>query len=164
MTVRVRLATVDDLDEIYELIAVYAQEGTLLPRSRESLRQSLSSLAVAVVEDRVAGVVALHRLEEKVAEVRSLAVRDTYQGRGIGQALVTFAVEMAESLGFHKVICFTRQTQFFARCGFQVISRETVPVKYFIDCVSCPKLLRCDETAMERTLVSAAWLPRTSAV
>lgn len=149
---QVRLATMADLDDVAELIAAYAEEGSLLPRSRESLRQSLGVLAVAVDGSQVVGAVALHQLEPAVGEVRSLAVRTGQRGRGVGQTLVNFAVEMAVLRGLAKVICFTRQVGFFERCGFQVVARETVPGKYFIDCISCPKLTRCDETAMERVL------------
>ncbi len=151
-----RLATQTDVPIIHALIQDYVKDGTLLPRTMESLYRSLPSLVVAVTDNQLAGVVALHRLEERVAEVRTLTVAKGYQGQGIGQSLVQYAINIAETAGYHKVISFTTQTEFFARCGFSIIARDKVPTKYFLDCIHCSKLFRCDETAMERVLVASA--------
>lgn len=153
--VQVRLATVNDMDAIVELVEEFSRAGALLPRSRDSLMHSLGSLVVAYDDGDLIGVAALHKLEHSVGEVRSLAVRDGYQGRGVGQALVRFTVNLAQQAGLAKVICFTRQVSFFERCGFVTVARETIPGKYFIDCVNCPKLSHCDETAMERVLTKS---------
>ncbi|MCL4352411.1 MAG: GNAT family N-acetyltransferase [Firmicutes bacterium] len=152
----VRLATESDVPVIHNLIQEYVNDGTLLPRTVESLYRSLPSLLVADVEGQLAGVVALHRLDHNVAEVRTLTVAKGYQGQGIGQLLVQYAINLAEERGYHKVISFTTQIEFFSRCGFAPIARDSVPTKYYLDCVHCSKLFRCDETAMERILVSSA--------
>ena len=151
----VRLATEPDVPVIHNMIQEYVDDGTLLPRTRESLYRSLPSLVVADAEGELAGVVALHRLETHVAEIRTLTVAKGYQGKGIGQLLVQFALKLAEDTGYHKVISFTTQIEFFSRCGFSVIARDTVPTKYSLDCIHCSKLFRCDETAMERILVES---------
>lgn len=147
-----RHATASDIEAVYAMIASYAEAGALLARSRDSLRKSLPDLVVADEAGEVIGVAALHLLESGVGEVRSLAVADRHQKRGIGQALVLKTVAMAEERGLRKVICFTRQVAFFERCGFYTVQRETLPVKYLVDCIHCPFLDHCDETAMERVL------------
>jgi amino-acid N-acetyltransferase len=151
--VLIRPARFEDIENIYPLVMYYANQGALLPRSRESLAAHLSQLAVACDNETLAGVVALHRLESHVSEVRSLAVAPRFHKQGIGHKLVAYAVSQAELLGYHKVIAFTRQISFFERCGFQPVARETVPAKYFRDCIGCPMLAHCDEIAMERVLL-----------
>ncbi|WP_053958770.1 GNAT family N-acetyltransferase [Sulfobacillus thermosulfidooxidans] len=148
----IRAARPEDLEDIYRLVTYYANQGALLPRTRESLTAHLPHLTVAYQNNQLAGVVALHRLEPTVSEVRSLAVDPAFHKQGIGQKLVLYAVHQAEEEGYHKVIAFTRQVIFFEHCGFHAVPRESVPGKYFIDCVGCPMLTHCDEIAMERVL------------
>ncbi len=149
----VRAARLEDLKDIHQLIMYYANQGALLPRTRESLAAHLPQLAVVYQGSTLAGVVALHRLEPSVSEVRSLAVDPAFQKQGIGEKLVRFAVKLAQEQGYHKVIAFTRQVGFFEHCGFYPVAHKSVPAKYFIDCVGCPMLAHCDETAMERVLL-----------
>ena len=149
----IRPARFDDIEDIHSLLTYYANQGALLPRSRESLTAHLSQLAVAYAGGIIGGVAALHRLDSQVGEVRSLAVAPHLHKKGIGQKLVLYAVSQAELLGYQKVIAFTRQVSFFERCGFQPVARETVPAKYFLDCAGCPMLTHCDEIAMERALL-----------
>lgn len=158
----VRLATESDVPVIHNMIQEYVNDGTLLPRTVESLYRSLPSLVVADAEGELTGVVALHRLDNNVAEVRTLTVAKGYQGQGIGQLLVQYAINLAEDTGYHKVISFTTQIEFFSRCGFAVVARNSVPTKYYLDCVHCSKLFRCDETAMERVLVESPRISRTA--
>ncbi len=149
----IRPARFEDIEDIHQLVMYYANQGALLPRSRESLVEHLSQLSVAYDKGTIAGVVALHRLESHVGEVRSLAVLPHFHKQGVGQKLVTYAVSQAELLGYHKAIAFTRQVRFFERCGFQPVARETIPAKYFRDCMGCPMLTHCDEIAVERVLL-----------
>lgn len=153
---QIRLARESDVDGALELIAQWAKQDQLLPRTRASLAALLGSLIVAVDAERVVGVVALQALEPLVSEVRSLAVMPGWQGGGIGRALVGYALGLAEDRGLSKVICFTRQVDFFLRCGFS-ITETKLPAKYYLDCIGCPKLAHCDETAME-------WVPVANTV
>ncbi len=152
--VLIRPAHISDLDNIHRLVAYYALQGALLPRTRESLMDYLPRLGVAMDGENVAGIVALHQLEPLIGEVRTLAVDPGYHKKGIGQLLVQYAVAQAEAAGLQKLVSFTRQVEFFTRCGFAVIARESVPIKYFTDCQGCPMLAHCDETAMARNLVA----------
>ncbi len=148
----IRAARFSDLDNIGALVDYYAEQGALLPRSRESLLAYLPFLGVACEGPELAGIVALHQLEPTVGEVRSLAVAPAFHKQGIGEKLVQYAVNQAQTAGFAKVISFTRQVAFFEHCGFQTVSRDSVPAKYFTDCVGCPMLSHCDEVAMEKAL------------
>ena len=69
-------------------------------------------LFLAFADERLAGCIALRKLEEDVCEMKRLFVRDDYRGRKIGYAkmrLDTFppkmskAVGLYESYGFHEI-------------------------------------------------------------
>ncbi len=85
-----------------------------------------------------------------LAEIRSIAVRPSTQGLGAGRLLVDALFEEAD---LHRVICvclFTRIPKFFEHLGFKIAERAKLPDKIYKDCMSCPRLLACDEIAMYR--------------
>jgi amino-acid N-acetyltransferase len=46
----------------------------------------------------------------------------------------------------------TYEQRFFEKLGFEVVPKESLPLKVWSDCVRCPKRDGCDEIAMLRTL------------
>lgn len=46
----------------------------------------------------------------------------------------------------------TYEQRFFARLGFEVVEKESLPLKVWTDCIKCPKNENCDEIAMVRVL------------
>ena len=46
----------------------------------------------------------------------------------------------------------TYEQRFFEKLGFEVVPKESLPLKVWSDCVRCPKRDGCDETAMVLTL------------
>jgi amino-acid N-acetyltransferase len=87
-----------------------------------------------------------------LAEIKSLAVDEEYQNKGIGKALVEKAVEQAKNLGVQKVFALTLVPKFFEKYGFSVVDKKTLPMKVWSDCAKCTKQENCDETAVERNL------------
>ena len=47
-----------------------------------------------------------------------------------------------------RVFALTYQVRFFERLGFRVVSMDLLPEKVWRDCVNCPFLDNCNETAM----------------
>ena len=87
-----------------------------------------------------------------LAEVRSLAVDDEYRGRGIGRRLVEWCVDEAGRLQIRRLMSLTYEQAFFEKLGFEVVPKESLPLKVWSDCVRCPKRDGCDEIAMVRVL------------
>jgi amino-acid N-acetyltransferase len=85
---------------------------------------------------------------EDQAEIRSLAVAQAYQGRGLGRVLVATLLDEARTLGLPGVFALTYQQGFFERMGFRVVAHESLPHKIWSDCLNCPKYPHCDEIAM----------------
>ena len=131
-------------------------QGVLLPRPVSELYQCVREFVVAEREGKVVGCAALRVLWDDVAEVRTLAVRPDHHGRGLGGVLVQALIADARSLGLPRVIALTREVPFFERCGFVVVSRESLPRKVWTDCVRCPKRHACDEVAVALDLVPGA--------
>jgi amino-acid N-acetyltransferase len=154
MTCLYRKATMADVPAIHELINAYALQGLMLRRPMLYLYESVRDYVVAVEPDTgdVVGVGGLHIMWRDLAEIRSLAVKPGLTGKGVGKGIVAFLLEEAQALGLSRVFALTYQQAFFARCGFTVIPKETLPQKVWKECVYCDRFHACDEIAMIRHL------------
>jgi amino-acid N-acetyltransferase len=147
---RTRKAILPDAKAIHDLIAVYAADGTLLPRTLAEICENVRDFVVLEDAGRTIGCGALHLYGMHLAEIRSITVARSAQGRGGGQLLVKALLGEAKK---HRVSCiclFTRTPEFFRRLGFQLAQREDLPDKVRKDCFLCPRLPSCDEVAMVR--------------
>ena len=102
----------------------------------------------AVVQEELKGVVALHVVGEELAEVRSLAVAESLQGKGVGKKLLQFCIEEAKEMRLQRIFTLTYQTEFFTKLGFVKVEKLTLPQKIWGDCIHCAKFSDCDEIAM----------------
>jgi amino-acid N-acetyltransferase len=148
----IRNAQMKDVKPIYDLLHHFADEGLLLGRSLSSLYDQLRDFQVFIEEseagDELVGVCALHICWENLAEIRSLAVKDTAQGKGVGRQLVEACLIEAESLGINEIFTLTYQPGFFVKYGFQTADKKELPHKVWSDCINCPKFPDCNEEAM----------------
>src|SRR5271170_386185 len=88
-SMNIRPATVRDVPAIASLIEAYAQRGKMLFRSHAELYEAIRDFFVAEQGNSIVGICALEIVWADLAEVRSLAVDASQQGKGIGKALVT---------------------------------------------------------------------------
>ena len=144
----VRKATLGDVKHVFDIIDVFAKKGVMLPRSVTEIEGSLRDFFVFEEEGFIRGAVALHIWGPDLGEIRSLAVRDEFTKRGVGRRLVEACSSEAKTLGIKRVFALTYKTGFFARIGFHVIDRITLPQKIWGDCMRCVKFQSCDETAV----------------
>lgn len=144
----VRLATMSDVAGIYELLQYYAEQGLLLPRSKQSICEHLMNFRVVEENGVIVGMAALHILGDDLAEIRSLAVHPSAQGKGYGHQLVADFLDVAEQLQVPKVLVLTYQEPFFQHCAFEVIEKSSLRQKIWKDCIHCKKFPVCDEIAM----------------
>ena len=149
---RARKADVADAQAIHDLINLYAQRGDMLPRTMGEVYENLRDFVVVRDADRLLGCVALHIVWADLAEVKSLAVPQDAQTRGIGSLLVNAAVDEARRIGLERVFALTYRPAFFERLGFVQADVMTLPRKVWNECYRCPKFPSCNEIALVREL------------
>ena len=143
-----RKPTFDDIETIFKLINDYAAEGVMLPKSRSTLYETIREMIVAVENDSVVGVGALHVTWNELAEVRSMAVDRDHTRRGIGGAIVRRLLDEGKAFGVKKFFTLTYKPGFFQTLGFRTITKDELPHKIWRECIDCPKFPNCDEIAM----------------
>ena len=145
----IRKATMKDVRFIHGLLADYGKQGLLIPRSLNSVYESLRDFLIAQDDGgRAVGCCALKICWDNLVEVRSLAVLPGAEGRGWGGKLVEACLSEAITLGFGQVFTLTYQPGFFERFGFKEVDKSNLPQKIWADCINCVSFPDCDETAM----------------
>ncbi|WP_339136852.1 MAG: N-acetyltransferase [Candidatus Electrothrix sp. GW3-4] len=147
MRVPIRPARMSDVKDIHNLLQQFAAKGLLLGRSISSLYDQLRDFIV-LDDNGIQGVCALHISWENLAEIRSLAVAEQHQGKGIGRQLVHSCLDEAQSLEIGQVFTLTYQAAFFSKLDFHPIEKNDLPHKIWSDCLQCPKFPDCDEEAL----------------
>jgi amino-acid N-acetyltransferase len=79
---RTRKAILPDAKHIYDLIASYSGDGTLLPRTLAEICENVRDFVVLENEGRIIGCGALHLYGTHLAEIRSITVGPRAQGHG----------------------------------------------------------------------------------
>ena len=138
----------EDVEAIHALVTEFARRGTMLPRSRAELYEHLRDYEVAEADSQVVGCGALVIAWENLGEIRSLAVAEEFQRKGIGGRLIEACLAEARRLGINRVFALTNNPAFFKRLGFVPVAKETLPHKIWADCIKCPKFPDCDEEAV----------------
>ena len=131
----IRSATIHDVPRIQEIINSHAELGKMLFKSYASYE--LRDFAVYEENGEVVGCTALAIIWADLAEVRSLAVDDEHRGRG--SAAAGGVVHRRSAACIRKLMSLTYEQRFFERLGFEVVDKESLPLKVWSDCVKCPK-------------------------
>lgn len=149
---RTRRARPADAAAIHALIAHYAEQGILLPRTEENVREHIALFLVLEEKGQIAGCVSLETYASDLAELRSLAVRPAVRGCGLGARLVQYALAEARRRRIARVFAVTHAPKFFVRHGFATSSRPALPEKIARDCSVCPKARGCRLVAVIATV------------
>ena len=145
---RTRKAILPDAPRVYELIAQYTGDGTLLPRSLPEICENIRDFTVVEERGKVIACAALHIYGIGLAEVRSVSVDKNEKGRSVGRRLIDALVDEARVHKIARTFLFTRVPEFFGRLGFVVVPHYVLPEKVHRDCLTCTRRHACDEIAM----------------
>jgi amino-acid N-acetyltransferase len=146
-------ASIGDANAIHDLVNTFARRGEMLPRTMSEVYQNLRDFYV--IRDAGGETVAcggLHILWEDLGEIKSLAVREDMQGRGLGARIVEACVAEAREIGLATAFALTYRPAFFEKVGFAQADVMTLPRKVWGECYRCPKFPSCNEIAMVRGL------------
>ena len=126
----VRPAHAGDVAAIHAIVRRYAAQGALLPRTRRDIQAVLADYVVVVdASRRVLACAALSRYSASLAEVTSVAVAKSAQGRGLGTMAVRGVEALARERGIIELFAMTTAEAFFASLGYEQSSVEQYPEK-----------------------------------
>jgi amino-acid N-acetyltransferase len=146
--VRIRPAQRTDVDTIVQMIAHYAAQGLMLPRSHSALSEALTNYVVADSDGEVIGCGGLEQYSSSTAEIFGLATSPDKSVRGTGSAIVQALIAKAREEKIAHVFALTLAPAFFQKMGFRTVQHTDLPMKVWKDCIACPKYGNCDEIAM----------------
>jgi len=141
-------ARIDDAEAIHELVTYWADRGEMLHRPVIEIFEAIRDFKIARMGGEVVGCGSLHILGSDLAEIRSLAVKDDVQAKGIGAAIVAACVEDARGFALDRVFALTYKPGFFEKQGFRVANVMEFPQKVWNECVRCPFFTNCKEVAV----------------
>ena len=119
--ISVRPARTSDVKAIRELVDSYAAPGQMLSKETVTLYESVQEFVVAEKDGVIVGCGALHVLWEDLAEVRTVAVAQSFHKQGIGHLILNEIIDRARKVGVKRIFCLTFQTEFFGSIGFKEI-------------------------------------------
>jgi amino-acid N-acetyltransferase len=126
----VRRAARGDVAQILELVSRYAAEGLMLPRTFDQIAARVDSYVVSA--DSSGCVVACAALEEyspSLAEVASVAVAPSHQGRGLGSQVVLGVERLARSRDIEELFALSLTDNFFLALSYKPTTISRYPEK-----------------------------------
>lgn len=126
-----RIAQIDDIGGILELIQPLEDKGLLVRRSREDIEIHINSFVVMERDGAVLACAALHAYPDSlVGELACLAVADNYRGFGRGEQLLTAIEHQARKHKLKTLYVLTTQTaHWFLEQGFVSADVPDLPVE-----------------------------------
>ena len=159
-TLAIRPATLDDALSIYELISSNVVAGHLLERSLDEVQQHATRFFAVIDSEELVGCGELTQLSSNVAEIRSLVVKNTRRGQGIGTYLLKALIDEALSLSIPRLCAFTHSPRPFVQVGFSIVPHPWVSPKIEIDCRTCALFRCCDRYAVVLDLTTVSGAPQ----
>jgi len=115
-----RLATLDDVGAIVQLIDPLEADGTLVPRGRAVVEREVERFTVLEHDGVIYGCVQLNPYpQDQMAEMACLIVHPEWQGSGEGEMLLRHTEAQARALGLKRLfVLTTRTSHWFIKRGF----------------------------------------------
>ncbi len=138
-----------DVKQIKAIIDEFAKKQDILPRSSEDIAERIREFCVIKDDRQIVAISSLRIYFPYLAEVRTIAVKENYQGKGLAKQLIEYELSEAKQLNIERVFALTFQIDFFRKVGFRVIDKKQLPKKkIWEDCVKCPFFPDCKEEAV----------------
>lgn len=141
-------ARISDVAQMHKLINFFAERDEMLARPLSEIYENIRDYFVIRKGKRVVACAALHVSWADLAEIKSVAVDEKSQSRGIGAELIKACLKEAAELGIPTIFCLSYKPEFFEKCGFAILDKAKLPHKVWGECYRCPKFPDCDEVAL----------------
>jgi amino-acid N-acetyltransferase len=146
---KVEKAKINDAQRIHEMVNSFADKGEMLPRALSEIYENLRDFfVIRDKNNQVIGCIALHINWADLAEIKSLAVIEDKQAKGVGSVLVEACIDEARGLGIPTIFCLSYKPAFFEKHNFRQVDKMELPRKVWSECYRCPKFPDCDEVAL----------------
>ena len=147
--IKLRKANLLDIPAMQELVLDKVKDGTILKREDDEVATNIRSYILAFEGDELVGYAALHIHSPTLSEIRSLIVKESTRGKGVGKKLVEYCKNEAKELGLKEILVLTYIKDFFIKLGFEEIEKEQIPEhKIWLDCVKCIHFPVCNEISL----------------
>ena len=126
----VRRALRADAAQILELVAQYAAQGLMLPRTLDEIAARIDNYVVGT--DRAGRVIACAALEEyspSLAEVSSVAVAPAHHGKGLGSQVVLGIERLARARDIEELFALSLTDNFFLSLSYKPTNISRYPEK-----------------------------------
>ena len=143
-----RGAHINDVEQMNKLVNHFAQRDLMLARPLGELYENIRDYYVYVENGSIVGCAALHVFWKDLAEIKSIAVEEGHQNKGIGKQLIQKCLEEGKALGISRLFVLTYIPEFFERMGFKLIDKDLLPHKIWTECVKCYKFPDCGEVSV----------------
>jgi len=145
--------TLKDIFHIQKILKPFIDEGIILKRDDDEIATNIRSYVLAYEKNIPIGVGALHIYSKFLGEIRSLAIKEEFQNRGIGRIMVSELLKEAKKICLKEVLVLTYKKDFFEKLGFIEIDKDAVPdKKIWADCIKCKFFPTCNEIALIKYL------------
>jgi amino-acid N-acetyltransferase len=117
-----------DIPDLLRLMEPLMQQGILLRRSPEEIRERGDDYAVFEVDGSVHACGALHDWGESQGEIAAVTTDPAYADMGLGRRIVRYLIDRAKKQGLRRVFILTTRSQdWFELLGFKECPLESLP-------------------------------------
>lgn len=145
---KVEKAKIGDATQMHQLVNHFADKGEMLARPLSEIYENIRDYFVVKEGERVIACAALHVNWSDLVEIKSVAVAEDSQRKGIGDELIEACLKEAKELGMPTIFCLTYKPAFFEKFGFSQLDKMELPQKVWTECYRCSKFPNCDEVAL----------------
>jgi len=158
-SLHIRVASARDALGIFNLIQEHHED--LIGRPLGDITENIDRFVVAVVDGELVGCAAYNILPEAgdplkaSLEIRSVAVKKEWRGRGVGKGLLDEVFRRTAGYGIRNAIVLTFAPDFFGGLGFREVPKTTIMHKIYMGCMNCTRQANpftCPEVAMVKQL------------
>ncbi|MGD8116291.1 MULTISPECIES: amino-acid N-acetyltransferase [unclassified Vibrio] len=126
---QVRLADIDDIGGILDLIRPLEEQGILVRRSREQLEQEIHQFTIIDKDGLIIGCAALYPYpDEKMAEMACVAIHPEYRDGNRGLLLLNHMRLQSKAQGIEQIFVLTTHSlHWFREQGFHEMGVDSLP-------------------------------------